>query len=78
MKVRYQADNDLNQIIVKATIRLEPTIDFKTSHAAGLPGLDDLSVLARAAADGRILVSHDLKTMPDHFATFNPLSARVS
>lgn len=70
MKIRYQADNDLNQIIVKAVIRLEPAIDFKTSHAAGLPGLDDLAVLARAASDGRILVSHDLKTMPGHFATF--------
>jgi len=70
MKVRYQADNDLSQIIVKATIRLEPMIDFKTAHAAGLSGLDDLTVLTRAAADRRILVSHDLKTMPHHFATF--------
>jgi len=32
VKVRYQADNDLSQIIVKATLRLEPTIDFKTAR----------------------------------------------
>ena len=29
MKVRFQADADLNQIIVKAALRLEPGIDFK-------------------------------------------------
>jgi len=70
MKVRFQADNDLNQIIVKATARLEPGIDFKTAHATGLHGLNDLEVLARAAADGRVLVSHDQKTMPRHFGEF--------
>ncbi|MCI0524148.1 MAG: DUF5615 family PIN-like protein [Acidobacteria bacterium] len=70
MKVRFQADNDLNQIIVKATVRSEPGIDFKTAHAAGLHGLNDLEVLARAAAEGRVLVSHDQKTMPRHFAEF--------
>jgi len=70
MKVRFLADNDLNQIIVKAAVRLEPSIDFKTAHAAGLHGLNDLEVLAQAAADGRVLVSHDQKTMPGHFAGF--------
>ncbi len=70
MKVRFQADNDLNQVIVKATVRNEPSLDFKTAHAAGLHGLDDLEVLARAAAEGRVLVSHDRKTMPRHFAKF--------
>ncbi|MGE0129920.1 MAG: DUF5615 family PIN-like protein [Blastocatellales bacterium] len=70
MKVRFQADNDLNQIIVKATLRSEPSIDFKSAHAAGLHGLDDLEVLAQASAEGRVLVSHDQKTMPDHFARF--------
>jgi hypothetical protein len=52
MKIRFQADYDLNQIIVKAAARLEARIDFKTAHAAGLHGLDDLEVLARVAADG--------------------------
>lgn len=39
MKIRFQADADLNQIIVKATLRREPGIDFQTAHAAGLEGL---------------------------------------
>ena len=49
MKIRFQADNDLNQIIVKAIMRLEPSIDFKTAHDAGLHDIDGREVLARAA-----------------------------
>jgi hypothetical protein len=41
MSVRFQADADLNHIIVKATLRREPRIDFQTAHAAGLLGLRD-------------------------------------
>jgi hypothetical protein len=70
MKVRYQADADLNQKIVAATLRLEPRVDFRTADAAGLQGVVDLAVLEVAASDGRILVSHDKSTMPDNFAHF--------
>lgn len=70
MKVRFQADADLNQIIVKATLRLEPSIDFQTAQAAGLAGLDDVSVLKLVAQQGRVLVSHDRKTMPRHFGRY--------
>ena len=72
MKMRFQADADLNQIIVLATIRREPRIDFPTAEAAGLTGLKDPEVLAVAAREGRVLVSHDQKTMPRHFAEFIP------
>lgn len=70
MRIRFQADADLNQIIVKATLRLEPSIDFQTAQAAGLAGLSDAEVLKLAADQGRILVSHDRKTMPAHFSKF--------
>jgi hypothetical protein len=70
MKVRFQADADLNQIILLATIRREPAIDFQTAMTAGLLGVADPQVLARAATDGRVLVTHDRKTMPRHFAEF--------
>ena len=70
MTVRFQADADLNQILLKATLRREPGISFRTAHAAGLVALDDGQVLAIAARDGRILVTHDRKTMPKHFADF--------
>lgn len=70
MKVRFQADADLNQIIVKATLRREPTIDFQTAQAARLSGLEDEEVLAIAAREERLLVTHDRKTIPHHFAKF--------
>ena len=70
MKVRFQADADLNQIILLATVRREPAIDFQTAITAGLPGINDPEVLAMAAREGRVLVTHDRKTMPRHFAEF--------
>jgi hypothetical protein len=68
--VRYQADADLNQAIVTGVLRREPTIDFQTAFVAGLEGVKDSGVLAIAARQGRILVSHDRKTMPSEFAEF--------
>ncbi len=70
MNVCYQADADLNQIIVTGVLRQEPSIDFQTALEAQLQGLTDLEVLAKAAQQGRILVTHDRKTMPRHFAEF--------
>jgi hypothetical protein len=70
MPIRFQADADLNQIIVSAVLRRVPAIDFRTATAAGLAGLADPEVLARAAREGRILVTHDQTTMPGHFGEF--------
>jgi Domain of unknown function (DUF5615) len=57
-------------IIVLATARREPSIDFQTAGAAGLAARNDQEVLEVAARDGRLLVTHDQKTMPRHFAEF--------
>lgn len=70
MKIRFQADADLNQIILLATVRREPLIDFQTAGAAGLASRTDREVLEIAARGGRLLVTHDQKTMPRHFAQF--------
>ena len=70
MKIRFQADADLNQIILLATVRRESSIDFQTAEAAGLTYLQDRDVLVMAAREGRMLVTHDQKTMPRHFAEF--------
>jgi len=70
MTVRFQADADLNQILLKATLRREPGIDFQTANAAGLVSRNDKEVLEIAARDHRVLVTHDRKTMPKHFAEF--------
>jgi hypothetical protein len=70
VSIRYEADNDLNERIVAATYRKEPSIDFQTARKAQFDQLNDISVLHRAASEGRILVTHDKRTMPRHFASF--------
>lgn len=70
MNVRFQADADFNHIIVAGVLRRFPEIDFRTATQAGLAGLKDPQVLALSARDGRILVTHDHKTMPRHFGEF--------
>jgi Domain of unknown function (DUF5615) len=70
VKVRLLADADLNKAIVTGVLRREPAVDFLTAHAAGLRCMTDSEVLALAAEQGRVLVSHDVGTMPAHFRTF--------
>lgn len=70
MRVKFQADADLNQTILQGVIRRELSIDFRTANDAGLSGLSDPEVLEIASSDGRVLVTHDQKTMPVHFGEF--------
>ena len=70
MKIRFQADGDLNEDIVMGVIRRVPEIDFQTATEAGLSSVPDEQVLAYCASEGRVLVSHDWQTMPYHFADF--------
>ena len=70
MRIRFQADADLNEDIVLGLTRLEPQVDFQTATEAGLRGLPDPEVLSRTAQDNRILVTHDRRTMPTHFGAF--------
>jgi hypothetical protein len=70
LSILFQADNDLKRIIVDATLRREPRIDFQTAQAARLDGLNDEAVLRQAASQSRILVSHDKRTMPKALAAF--------
>jgi hypothetical protein len=67
---KFIADADLNEKIVAAVVRREPAIDFLNASDGGTRGLSDPEVLALAAATGRILVSHDRKTMLRHFDEF--------
>lgn len=66
--IRFQADADLRHSILLGTIRREPMIDFQGAAEAGILGLPDPRVLQLAASQGRVLVSHDARTMPHHFA----------
>ena len=70
MKVLYQADNDLRRAIVRGAVRREPRMNFRSAQSARLDGAPDPEVLTIAAQEGRILVSHDFETMPNHFRQF--------
>ena len=69
-KVQFQADADLRQSIVTGTIRRQPNLDFQSANEAGLEGIKDPEVLAISARDGRVLITHDRKTMPTEFGQF--------
>ena len=45
-------------------------MDFLSANEAELEGVFDPEVLAIAAGQNRILVSHDMQTMPRHFGEF--------
>src|SRR5437762_1021331 len=68
--IRFLADADLNHGIVKGCRRQEPAMDFLAANEARLQKVPDPEVLALAAQQNRILVTHDFKTMPRHFGEF--------
>ena len=70
MRPRFQADADFNHKIVRGIKRQEPAVDFQSAHMGGVIGLPDPDILMRAAEFGRLLISHDKKTMLQQFARF--------
>ena len=76
MKARFLADADLHPGIVKGICARNPEVDFKISQSVLPEGARDPEVLAFAAENNRVLVSHDVNTMPRHFREFT--GARTS
>ena len=70
MRVRFQADADLDGRVIRGLRRAEPAVDIRTATDAGLEGLTDSEVLRIAGDSGRILVSQDRRTMPLHFSRY--------
>lgn len=70
MKIKFLADENLRGAIVLGLRRREPSASFLQAYEAGAAGKDDLTVLQIAAEQNRILVSHDIKTVPKHFQHF--------
>jgi len=65
--IRFLADASLRDAIVSGCLRREPAIDFLSAREANLAGVPDPDMLALAAAEGRIPVTSDFRTMPRHF-----------
>lgn len=60
----FLADEDFRRDIVLATRRLDRSIDFVRAQEAGLAGAPDEVVLEFASRESRVVVSHDVSTMP--------------
>jgi hypothetical protein len=72
---RLLADADLNHAIISGVLRKNAGIDLKRAEEVPLEGLADEVVLLAAAQDHRVLVSHDVSTMPGHLRNFVRTSA---
>jgi len=70
MRASFLADANFDLVILSAVKRREPAFDFQTGQEAGLASLVDPDVLTVASQLGRVLLTHDVRTMPRHFASF--------
>lgn len=64
--LRLLADENFNGDILRGLLLREPGLDVVRVQDAGLAGRDDPDVLAWAAEQNRIVLSHDRATMPDY------------
>jgi predicted nuclease of predicted toxin-antitoxin system len=57
-------DENFNRRILRGLSRRIPDLDYLVVQSAGLGGESDRNILAWAAEHSRVLVTHDLKTIP--------------
>ena len=63
---RLLADENFNVDIVRGLLLRQPDLDIVRVQDVGLTGEDDLQVLAWAAENNRIVLTHDRATMPSY------------
>lgn len=61
--VRFLADENFNNQIVRGILRQNSSVDIVRVQDVDLSGVDDPTVLAWAAQEGRIVLTHDVATM---------------
>lgn len=67
--IRFLTDEDFTAAILKGVRRRLPNLDIVSVHDVDLRGCRDHVILEFAAAENRILLSHDLSTMKLHART---------
>lgn len=66
--LRLLIDHNLDQNILRGLIRRIPQLDAVTAFEIGMSEATDPQLLVWAAQEGRIIVTHDRRTMPAHAA----------
>lgn len=61
--IRFLADENFNNQIVRGILRQNSQVDIVRVQDVGLSGIDDPTVLAWAAEEGCIVLTHDVATM---------------
>ena len=64
--LRYATDEGFNLTIVRELRRRNPDLDIATVQERDLYGAGDAALLEWAAREGRVLLTNDARTMPDH------------
>ena len=64
--IRFVADENFNNVILRGVLRQYPQLDIARIQDTDLYGADDPTVLDWVAESGRILLTHDAKTMPKY------------
>ncbi len=65
--MRLLADENFDNAVLRALARTRRSIDvLRIQDVPGLGGCDDPTVLAWAAAEGRVLITHDVNTIPKY------------
>ena len=66
--LKVLVDQDFDHDILRGLIRRLSKLDYATAFEIGLDEVEDPELLLWAAGNNRILLTHDRKTMPKHFA----------
>ena len=64
--LRLLIDQDPDHVILRALLLRVQNLDVITAHQAGLSNASDPELLAWAAEQERVVITHDRRTMPYH------------
>lgn len=76
--LRLLIDHNFDQDILQGLYRRIPNLDATTAFDEGLSRTPDPELLAWAAENSRILVTHDHQTMPGHVTDRIAVGGRVA
>lgn len=67
--MRLLIDHDFDHDILRGLLLRIPQLNFVTAYQVGLSAASDPELLAWAAQEERLVVTHDRRTMPGHAAS---------